>query len=112
MPCASSQNRTRDLNDRFRHLRQGNGRVFVTTGIKARAPVFLTEVIYSARTFDTFSAQNDPHDEHDFDAVTVIAARVFWEIDSYDPTLASGSADPEDETKIYRVCTIMLAQEY
>ena len=107
-----TQNRIRDLNDRFRRLRQGNGRVFVTTGVKARGAVFLAEAICSVRTFDMFTAENDPHGEHDFGAVMVNGSRVFWKIDYYDPTLESGSQDPADETKTHRVLTIMLAQEY
>ncbi len=107
-----SDARIRDLNDRFRRLRQGNGRVFVTAGVKARGPVFVAEAVCAVRTFDAFTAQNDPYGEHDFGAVIVQGTHVFWKIEYFDPTLAAGSEDPADETKTCRVLTIMLAQDY
>jgi Protein of unknown function (DUF3768) len=107
-----TDNRIRDLNDRFRRLRQGNGRIFVTAGIQARGPVFVAEAICAVRAFDSFSPDNDPHGEHDFGAVNVDGTRVFWKIDYFDPTLSHGSEDPADETKTCRVLSVMLAQEY
>ena len=107
-----TDNRIRDLNDRFRRLRQGNGRVFVTAGVEERGPAFVAEAICAVRSFDTFTPDNDPHGEHDFGVVTVKETRVFWKLDYYDPTLSAGSDDPADETKTCRVLTIMLAQEY
>lgn len=107
-----TDNRIRDLNDRFRRLRQGNGRVFVTAGVQARGPAFVAEAICAVRTFEKFTADNDPHGEHDFGVVAVREIRVFWKLDYYDPALSAGSEDPADETKTCRVLTIMLAQEY
>lgn len=107
-----TKDRIRDLNDRFRRLRQGSGTVFITAGIQDRGPVFVTEAICAVRSFDKFTPDNDPHGEHDFGALDVKGTRVFWKIDYYDPTLAAGSEDPADETKTYRVLTVMLALEY
>ena len=104
--------RIRDLNDRFRRYRQGNGRLFVTAGIKANGPVFVAESIAAVRAFEDFSPDNDPHGEHDFGSLTVSDERVFWKFDYFDPTLKAGSEDPADETKTCRVLTIMLASEY
>lgn len=104
--------RIRDLNDRFRRLRQGNGRLFVTAGIEANGPLFVAEAICAVRAFEDFSADNDPHDEHDFGALTVRGERIFWKFDYFDPTLTVGSEDSSDETKTCRVLTIMLASEY
>ena len=107
-----TDNRIRDLNDRFRRFRQGNGQVFVTAGVEARGPVFVAEAICAVRTFDKFTTDNDPHGEHDFGAVCVKDIRVFWKIDYFDPTLSAGSENPADEAKTCRVLTVMLAQEY
>lgn len=107
-----TNNRIRDLNDRFRRLRQGNGKVFVTAGVQARGPVFVAEAICAVRSFDAFSPDNDPYGERDFGAVVVNNTRLFWKIDYYDPTLSSGSEDPANETQTCRVLTIMMAHEY
>ena len=104
--------RIRDLNDRFRRLRQGQGRLFVTAGVNARGPAFVAEAICAVRSFEAFSADNDPHGEHDFGAVTVQGIRLFWKLDYFDPSLSLGSEDPADEAKTCRVLTIMLAEEY
>ena len=104
--------RIRDLNDRFRRLRQGSGKVFVTAGIEALGPVFVAEALCAVRAFDAFTPDNDPHGEHDFGAIHVQGTRVFWKLDYYDPALSAGSEDPADETQTCRVLTVMLAQEY
>ncbi|MEO0793025.1 MAG: DUF3768 domain-containing protein [Pseudomonadota bacterium] len=104
--------RIRELNDRFRKLRQGNGRVFVTAGIEAAGPVFMTETIAAVRAFDDFATRNDPHGEHDFGSLCVREERVFWKIDYYNCDLSGGSEDPSDEAVTCRVLTIMLAHEY
>jgi Protein of unknown function (DUF3768) len=107
-----SKNRIRNLNDRFRRLRQGNGKVFITASVQDRGPLFVAEAICAVRSFDNFTPDNDPHGEHDFGALDVKGTRVFWKIDYYDPTLSAGSEDPADEAKTCRVLTVMLALEY
>ena len=107
-----TDNRIRDLNDRFRRLRQGNGQVFVTAGIQALGPVFVAEAICAVRAFDGFTGDNDPYGEQDFGVVTIKGTRVFWKINYYAPSLEAGSEDPADERKTCRVLTVMLAQEY
>jgi hypothetical protein len=63
-------------------------------------------------TFDAFTPDNDPHDEHDFGAFEHNGQRIFWNIDHYDSTMTKGSEDPSDQQKTVRVLTIMLASEY
>ena len=63
--------RIRDLNDRFRRLGQGNGRLFVTAGVQSRGPVFVAEAICAVRSDDSFEGANDPYGERDFGVVTV-----------------------------------------
>ena len=104
--------RIRDLNDRFRRQRQGNGKVFITASIEAMGPVFVVEALCAVRSFDAFTTDNDPYGQHDFGAVVVRGTRVFWKIDYFDPTLTAGSEDPADEDNTCRVLTVMLAQDY
>ena len=68
--------------------------------------------IRKVATFDDFSADNDPHGEHDFGSFDLAGDKFFWKIDYYDPTLEFGSDDPADPSKTTRVLTLMLAAEY
>lgn len=103
--------RVRELNDRFRRTFCG-GRVLLTSGIQALRPNQLINVLQKIRSFDDFSSDNDPYQEHDFGAVEGPAGRVFWKIDYYDKQLAGGSPDPADPGVTERVMTVMLAEEY
>ncbi len=76
-----TQSRIRDLNDRFRQFRQGNGRVFITSGVEAHGPAFVAETMCAVRSFDGFTADNDPHGEHDFGSLNVKTEKLFWKID-------------------------------
>jgi hypothetical protein len=62
--------------------------------------------------FERFDADNDPHGEHDFGALTVEGHRLLWKVDYYDSTLTAGSPDPADPAVTTRVLTLMLAEEY
>lgn len=68
--------------------------------------------ISKVATFDDFSADNDPHGEHDFGTFEFAGEHFFWKIDYYEPSLEYGSEDPADPTKTTRVLTLMLAKEY
>ena len=103
--------RIRELNDRFRRCRQGNGRVVMSAGLNALGPVVVAEACAAVRSFDGFTPDNDPYGEHDFGALVVRGQRIFWKIDYLDPTLTFGSENPTDETLTCRVLTIMLAQD-
>ena len=103
--------RIRALNDRLRTTFRG-GRVLITDGIDQLDVVIKSAIFARVRTFQEFSARNDPYDEHDFGSIDIDGYKIFWKVDYYDPTRSAGSEDPADETKTCRVLTIMLAQEY
>ena len=84
----------------------------VTRGIAALRPETVSEIAAAVASFDDFSADNDPHGEHDFGALSVSDHRVFFKIDCYGIDMASASPDPADEAVTRRVMTIMLAEEY
>ena len=104
----------RRLNDLSRTL-QGlapNTRVMITRGLAASGEDFAARALAAARTFNTFTTDNDPHGEHDFGAFAVDGEKCFWKIDCYDKSLEHGSEDPADPDLTTRVLTIMLAEEY
>lgn len=103
--------RIRALNDAFRKTLTG-GQVFFTAGMSEKGPAFCAVALATVRSFSTFSADNDPHEEHDFGSFVQGKDRIFWKIDYYDLALESGSEDPADPAQTRRVMTIMLAQEY
>ncbi len=109
-----SQKRTariRELNDLFRRSFVG-GRVVFTSGVRALGVAKVAALLQRLRTFNEFSADNDPYGEHDFGAFEEAGRRFFWKIDAYDPAVQYGSEDPADPSKTCRVLTLMLAHEY
>jgi hypothetical protein len=69
-------------------------------------------VINAVRSFEQFTADNDPHREHDFGDIEIDGESYFWKIDYYDFAMDGGSEDPANPEKTTRVLTIMRADEY
>jgi hypothetical protein len=101
----------RELNDRFRTTMTG-GRVMLTAGVDALPSDVKAMVIRRVATFAEFSADNDPHGEHDFGNFELAGHKFFFKIDYYDAAMEFGSEDPIDPSKTTRVMTIMFASEY
>jgi Protein of unknown function (DUF3768) len=70
------------------------------------------EALVQVAHFWDFTADNDPHGEHDFGSFTLVGRKFFWKIDHYDKRCEFGSEDPSDPEKTTRVLTLMLAEEY
>ena len=71
---------------------------------------YAPQCVDEVRTFDAFTADNDPHGEHDFGSFEVDGRKIFWKLDYYDAAMRLGSEDPADPAKTTRVSlTIMLA---
>lgn len=103
------------LNDAFRKnlLDRRLGRTYLTGGVAALGDGFVQKALAAVIAFDAFTAENDPHHEHDFGACQVDGERLFFKIayfDRRDPDF--GAVDPSDPTTTERVLTIMLAAEY
>ena len=99
------------LNDALRRHGIG-GRIMLTSGIQALGQSAVNEILSKVRTFNSFTKENDPHNEHDFASITVGRNKVFYKIDYYDTNLQYASPDPADASKTCRVMTILLAEEY
>jgi hypothetical protein len=104
--------RIAELNDLCRKAMGVAGRLVQTSGICALPLQDQSAIREKVETFNAFTPDNDPHDEHDFGAFEHNGERIFWKIDYYDPTMTYGSEDPTDPGKTTRVLTIMLASEY
>lgn len=121
MGCALKQNISEDAakraaairnkNDAFRKSFSG-GRVLLTPGITNLSAEHQQTVVFAVQGFDDFSPENDPYGEHDFGAITLEDAVLFWKIDYYDLDLQFGSSDPADDDVTCRVLTVMRADEY
>jgi hypothetical protein len=101
----------RELNDRFRTTMTG-GRVLMTAGVNALPSDVKAMVIRRVATFSVFTADNDPHEEHDFGNFELAGRKFFFKIDYFDANMEFGSEDPADPAKTTRALTIMLAEEY
>ena len=106
-----STGKIRELNDAFRTTMTG-GKVLITAGVDALPSDVKAMVIRKVATFSDFSADDDPHGEHDFGSFELEGRKFFWKIDYYDSTMTFGSDDPADASKTTRLLTIMLATEY
>jgi hypothetical protein len=106
-----SAEQVRTLNDAFRRAFVG-GKVMMTAGIAALPDAAQATVLDKVRMFDAFTADNDPHGEHDFGSFEVDGRKIFWKVDYYDAAMEFGSEDSADPSKTTRVLTVMLASEY
>jgi hypothetical protein len=86
--------------------------VVITRGIDELGDDAVREILAQVRTYDQFTPDNDPYQEHDFGSFYWGEAQVFWKWDYYDFDFAMHSPDPADEAVTARVLTIMLAEEY
>ncbi|BAR57691.1 MULTISPECIES: DUF3768 domain-containing protein [Bradyrhizobium] len=103
--------RIRELNDAFRRTFRG-GKVMMTSGVYELPDCVKAEALLQVARFSEFTADNDPHDEHDFGSFDLVGRKLFWKIDYYDKDLVNGSEDPGDPERTTRVLTLMLAAEY
>ena len=101
------------LNDRFRTTFEG-GAITMTHGVASMNADLRRRLVDLVRDPNmTFDEGDDPHEEHDFGAVTVEDVKYFWKIDCYaKDDFAHGSEDPSDPDWTTRVLTIMRADEY
>ncbi len=99
------------LNDAFRTTFNG-GTLVLTAGIQALEQEDQVGILYAVCKFNTFTPDNDPHQEHDFGSLTYNGHRIFWKIDYYDPELKYHSENAADPNVTQRVLTVMLASEY
>jgi hypothetical protein len=107
----SKADRIRALNDAFRRTFVG-GAVMITAGVEAMPLDQRRSLLQKVRSFDAFSQDNDPHQEHDFGSIDEAGERYFWKIDYYDRKTEFGSPDPAGPAVTTRVLTIMRADEY
>ena len=106
-----SSDRIRELNDAFRSTFRG-GKVMMTSGVDELPDCVKAEALVQVAKFSEFTADNDPHGEHDFGSFRLVGRKFFWKIDYYDKELQFGSDDPSDPERTMRVLTLMLADEY
>ena len=103
--------RIRELNDHARQHFMGC-RVVITAGVQSLGEASVAAVLSAVQTYDSFTADNDPYQEHDFGSFTHLGHVVFWKWDYDDLDFSMHSPDAADSTVTARVLTIMLAEEY
>ena len=103
--------RVRALNNELRKTGAG-GQTFLTRGLIAKGADFIAKATAAVRSFDAFTGDNDPWQEHDCATLDVGGVSVMFKIDYYDENMEYGSPDPADPRLTRRVLTIMLASDY
>lgn len=90
-------------NDAFRRTFIG-GKIILTQSIQCSKD--LKEILHAVKTFDNFTPDNDPYNEHDFGKFTINSTDYFFKIDYYDENYEYYKKNGN------RVMTIMRAEEY
>src|SRR5450759_311217 len=98
MIAAKIRKKIQQLNDAFRTTMSG-GRVMMTAGVQALGEKTVASVLTAVREFTAFSADNDPHREHDFGSFTLSGRKFFFKLDYFDLNMEFGSEDPADPSK-------------
>ena len=103
--------RIRALNDELRKTGAG-GKTYLSRGILSKGADFIAKATAAVRSFDAFTNDNDPWQEHDCATLDVDGEPVMFKVDYYDENMEYGSPDPADPRLTRRVLTIMLASDY
>jgi hypothetical protein len=103
--------RIRALNDELRKTGAG-GKTYLSRGLLEKGPDFIAKATAAVRSFEAFSDDNDPGQEHDCATLDVDGEPVMFKVDYYDEDMEYGSPDPADPKVTRRVLTIMLASDY
>jgi hypothetical protein len=106
-----SADRIRELNDAFRRTFSG-GTVMLSASVAELPDMVKADALHQTATYDAFTADNDPHGEHDFGSFELVGRKFFWKIDYYDADCCYGSENPGDPHLTTRVLTLMLAEDY
>lgn len=103
------------LNDRVRGTlleQEPFGRVVATRGIMALPEHQRRQIFQRTANYYRFPKGDDPEREHDFGTFKIEGVTVNWKFDYFGDESCSSNADlPAEPEKIYRVLTIMLADE-
>ena len=100
------------LNDRFRRGDRSLGTYAITPGVRSLTPEKILRLTQLVQSFNSFTIDNDAHQEHDFGAIVMDDKKFFWKISYYDPTFTYASEDPSNTTVTRRVLTVMESSEY
>lgn len=103
--------RIRDLNDRFRQSFEG-GQIVLTRGFRSLPNGVVIKAFLAIQRFDDFDEGNDPYGTHEFGTLNIDGQDIWFKIDAYDQNLEYGSPDPSDPSVTQRVMTILLPDEY
>ena len=101
-----------ELNDQFRRGDCSLGKYAMTSGVNTLPHDKQVQLIRLVQQFNTFTAENDPYQEHDFGKIVFEGDNYFWKINYYDPTLTRHSCDPASPNATRRILMLMRSEEY
>ena len=84
----------------------------MTSTVTKRKAATQASLAFKVMTFEAFTEDNDPYDEHDFAMFEHEGETWFFKIDYYDTDYRYGSPDPIDATLTRRVLTIGHISDY
>lgn len=102
-----SARRIQLLNDELRRD-FSKGRLLVRSGVAALGAIVVGRLLDRVATYDSFPADDDPHD---FGILEADGQVFYWKIDYYDLAMDMHSPDPCDPTGTERVLTLMMSAD-
>lgn len=102
------------LNDEFRAdcFHNEYKMAVLTAGVNALPTLTQLKAIDRTMSYNDFTPENDPWDEHDFGIVYADGYKFFWKIDYYDNKLEYMSVNPANTKRTVRCLTLMLQEEW
>jgi hypothetical protein len=100
----------RQFNDSFRAAITNDG-IMLSEGVKELPIDVRAMAIRKVATFDAFSADNDPHGEHDFGGFDLAGKRFFWQLTRDNKLKPELRDDMGDATGTGQILAIRLSGE-
>jgi hypothetical protein len=94
MTTTNDTAKIRELNDAFRQHFPANGKRYITDGIFALDSDDRDAILEKVRTFDSFTPDNDPHEEHDFGSIDHNGERISGKSTTTTPPASTAPKTP------------------
>ena len=97
------------LNDK---ARQNLNNYSLSQAVQGLNEESLQQLLEQVKTFNEFSEDNDPWDEHDYGRIEFEGNTYLWKIDYYNKNMTGHSPNSADDSVTRRIICVMRSDEY